>query len=120
MRNSIKKCLFLSLFILLIVFAGAEEIIVSVSDFNVESENSKFKYIGKGISTLVAGELRRTRAIKLLERSQMNKILEEQKFSLSGLVDESQQVELGRQPYGKNRNLRLYWSLLCTIDSYGT
>lgn len=96
MKKSIKKCLFLFLFILIVVIAGAEEIIVSVSDFSVESENSKFKYIGKGISTLVAGELRRTRAIKLLERSQMNKILEEQKFSLSGLVDESMQVELGK------------------------
>ncbi len=96
MDNFIKKSLFLSLFILLIVFAGAQEIIVSVSDFNVESENSKLKYIGKGISTLVAGELRRTKTIKLLERSQMNKIMEEQKLSLSGMVDEAHQVELGK------------------------
>ena len=87
MQNPIKKCLFLSLFILLIVFVGAQEIIVSVSDFNVESKNENYAYIGKGISTLVAGELRRTRAIKLLERSQMNKIMEEQKLSLSGMVD---------------------------------
>lgn len=96
MQNSIKKCLFLSLFILLTVCAGAQEIIVSVSDFSVESKNEKYAYIGKGISTLVAGELRRTRAIKLLERSQMNKIMEEQKLSLSGMVDEANQVELGK------------------------
>jgi len=83
MQIYIKKCLFLFLFILLIVITGAQEIIVSVSDFNVESDNSKLKYIGKGISTLVAGELRRTKTIKLLERSQMNKIMEEQKLSLS-------------------------------------
>ncbi len=96
MRNSIKKHLFSSLFILLTVFAGAQEIIVSVSDFNVESKNENYAYIGKGISTLVAGELRRTKTIKLLERSQMNKIMEEQKLSLSGMVDEAHQVELGK------------------------
>ncbi len=47
MQNSIKKWLFLSSFILLIVFAGAQEIIVSVSDFSVESKNEKFTYMGK-------------------------------------------------------------------------
>jgi TolB-like protein len=96
MKSIVSKSLFLSLFVLLVVFAGAQEIIVSVSDFTVESENIKFKYIGKGISTLVAGELRRTKTIKLLERSQMNKIMEEQKLSLSGMVDEAHQVELGK------------------------
>ena len=96
MQKPIKKYLFLSLFILLIVIAGAQDIIVSVSDFNVESKNENYAYIGKGISTLVAGELRRTKTIKLLERSQMNKIMEEQKLSLSGMVDEAHQVELGK------------------------
>jgi TolB-like protein len=96
MKKSILKNLFLILFVLLPINSNAQNFIISVSDFNVESDNKTFTYIGKGISTLVAGELRRTKAVKLLERAQMNKIIEEQKFSLSGLVDEANQVELGK------------------------
>lgn len=84
--------------ILLIISAAvySQQITVSVSDFSVESSNEKYLYIGKGISTLIAGELRRTKGITLLEREKMNKIIEEQKLGLSGLIDESDQIELGK------------------------
>lgn len=83
-------------FLILAAYAGAQEIVLTVSDFGVESKKEEYTFIGKGISTLVAGELRRTKAVKLLERSKMNKIIEEQRLSLSGMIDDSKQVELGK------------------------
>lgn len=96
MKKPVKNLLFIAIFILLAVFVDAQQIVVSVSDFNVESEHSTYKFIGKGISTLVAGELRRSKSVKILERSQIKTIMEEQKLSLTGLVDENHQVELGK------------------------
>ena len=96
MKSPVRKYFFVVLFILITVLINAQQIVVSVSDFGVESKKEEYTFIGKGISTLVAGELRRTKAVKLLERSKMNKIMEEQKLSLTGLVDENSQVELGK------------------------
>ena len=96
MKSPAGKYFFVITFILVTVFINAQQIVVSVSDFSVESANQQYTYIGKGISTLVAGELRKTKAVKLLERSKTNKILEEQKLSQTGLVDENSQVKLGK------------------------
>ena len=76
----------------------SQQITLSASDLTVESANEKYTFTGKGISTLIAGELRRTGGIRLLEREKMNKIIEEQKLSLSGMIDESKQVETGKIP----------------------
>ena len=83
-------------FLILAVHGGAQEIVLTISDFGVESKKEEYTFIGKGISTLVAGELRRAKTVKLLERSKMNKIIEEQRLSLSGMIDDSKQVELGK------------------------
>ena len=72
------------------------QIVISVSDFKVESDEPSHKYIGKGLSRLVAVELRKSRKVELLEREQIMKILEEQELSLSDLVDQTKQVEIGQ------------------------
>ncbi len=86
-------------FVLALLFLSlslsAQNLIFSVADFSVESDNSLYRYIGKGISTLIAGELRQSESVTILERQEMNKIIEEQKLSLSGFMDESSQLELG-------------------------
>jgi TolB-like protein len=86
---------FFSLFFSLTrIFPG--QIVISINDFTVESDNPSHKYIGKGLSRLVAGELRKSDKIKILEREQLSKILEEMELSLSGMMDASQQVEIGK------------------------
>jgi len=73
-----------------------QQIVLTISDFKVESDNPSYKYIGKGISLLVAGELRKSDKIILLEREEVKRILGEQEFSLSDLADESKQIQIGK------------------------
>ena len=72
-----------------------QQIAVSVSDFKVESDDPAHKYLGKGLSRLVASELRKSARLKLLEREQMMRILAEQEFSLSDMANTESQVKVG-------------------------
>ena len=83
----------------LLVFSSAlfaQVPVLSVSDFTVESGNPSYRFIGKGLSTLVAGELRKSAKAKLIEREQLNKILEAQEMSLSDLADPKGQIQIGK------------------------
>jgi len=90
-----KSLVLIVLFIVLIIPCYTQQIAVSVSDFKVESDDPSHKYLGKGLSRLVASELRKSARIKLLEREQMMSILEEQEFSLSDMVKTESQVKVG-------------------------
>jgi TolB-like protein len=83
---------FLVLFIA--VFASArEKITVAVMDFeakNVSRENAE------GITDILRTELFNTGCFRVVERQQIQRILEEQKFQMSGLTDPDQATELGR------------------------
>ncbi len=59
---------------------------LSVADFEVQTDNPKYAYIGKGISALLANELRQSKSVKIVEREKLNEILAEQKLSLSGMT----------------------------------
>lgn len=83
------------LFISMISVFG-DDIAITINDFTIESSNPSHKYIGKGLSRLVAGELRKSPKIKIIEREKLAKILEEQELSLSAFSDASKQVEIGR------------------------
>jgi TolB-like protein len=92
-----KKNIFVVLLSLLfsLYYLFSEQIVLSVSDFRVESDNPSHRYIGKGLSRLVAFELNKSKAVKLLEREEIKKILEEQELSLSDLTDDTKQVKIG-------------------------
>lgn len=95
--NIFRKILILC--VLMFVSAASiysQQITVTVNDFSVKSGNKNYLYIGKGISSLVASELRGTSGIRILERENLNQIIKEQKLSLSGLLDDSKQVEIGK------------------------
>jgi len=90
-----KSLILIVLFIVLIIPCYTQQIAVSVSDFKVESDEPSHKYLGKGLSRLVASELRKSARIKLLEREEMMRILEEQEFSLSDMANTESQVRVG-------------------------
>ena len=69
---------------------------VALSDFVVNSANPSFAYLGKGFAEIVAFEVRKAPQVKLVDREQRNKILEEMEFSLSGLTDPAAQLEIGK------------------------
>jgi curli biogenesis system outer membrane secretion channel CsgG len=91
-----KSIFFLYLIFQTISLVYPEEIVISVSDFTVASENPLYTHIGKGIARLLAGELKSVSEIKLVEREKLNLVLQEQEFSLSDLADPSKQIEIGR------------------------
>ena len=90
-----KSLILVVLFLVLIIPCYTQQIAVSVSDFKVESDDPSHKYLGKGLSRLVASELRKSVRIKLLEREEMMRILEEQEFSLSDMANTESQVKVG-------------------------
>ena len=69
---------------------------VALSDFVVNSANPSYAYLGKGFVEIVAFEIKKAPQIKLVDREQRNKVLEEMEFSMSGLADPSAQLEMGR------------------------
>lgn len=87
-----KKMLIFLLFFFLTVshsFAVGDDdpITLSVIDFEVQSGDASHRFIGKGFSSLITTELRKSTTLRLTEREQINRILEEQKLQLSGLTD---------------------------------
>ncbi len=93
----IRKFALLSSFIFIIAqILDAQPVALSVSDFIVESNNPSYTFLGKGISRLVATELRKSGRITLIEREQLNKVLKEQELSLSDFSDSENQVRVGK------------------------
>jgi len=70
--------------------------IIAVNDLEVNSNNSKYSFIGKGFSEIISYELRKSSALKIIDREKRNELMEEMKFSLSGMADEAGQIELGK------------------------
>ncbi len=93
------KRLFL-LFILVLaassVYAVSSQSTLSVGDFDVNSDNPDYRFIGKGLSRMVAGELRKADTLVIIEREDLNAVIEEQKLGLSGFIDEDTQLEIGK------------------------
>jgi TolB-like protein len=89
---------FLSVIIIISIsaIAIAQETVISISDFAVESDSPAYKYLGKGISILFSGELRKTGKVKLVERDELKRIISEQELSLTDLADSSKQLDIGK------------------------
>ena len=66
---------------------------VAILDF--ESIGSE-EHLGKAVSEIMRTELIGTRQFRVVERSQINKVLSEQDFQKSGVINESTAVEIGK------------------------
>ncbi len=69
---------------------------LAINDLTIHSDNTKYTYIGKGIAEMIAVELRKSPGIQLIEREKRTQLVEEMSFSLSGLTDSEQQLEIGK------------------------
>ncbi len=81
--------------LLCITHIASAETRIAVLDFKVQSDNPAYKYLGKGFAEFIAVELSTVKSITIIERERRNALLEEQKFSVSGLADDDS-IELGR------------------------
>jgi TolB-like protein len=89
--------LFLTALIFLSVTGlSAEALRVSVLYFNNTSGSEPLDWLEKGLADMLLTDLALSKDIKGIEREDLEKVLNEQKFSLSGITDESRQLEIGR------------------------
>jgi TolB-like protein len=92
-----KKVVLLSVLLsLLTTFGFGISYRIALSDFAVHSDNPKYKYMGKGISEMIAVELAKSTDVDLIEREKRAVVLEEIEFALSDLADATRQVEVGK------------------------
>jgi TolB-like protein len=66
-----------------------------VLDFEVQSDNPSFKYLGKGFAEFLAVELASAEGITIIEREKRNALLKEQEFALSDMADDTRQLKIG-------------------------
>lgn len=69
---------------------------ISVNDFIVTSGNPDLKPLGKGFSELIAYEVKKSPKVRLVEREKRNELFKEMELSMTGAVDEKDQVKAGR------------------------
>lgn len=78
--------------------AGGDLPTVAVLDFTglMIGEGGNSAPLGKAISAMLVTELSDRPGMRVIERAQLQDILQEQRLSLSGRVDESTAIEVGR------------------------
>ncbi|HOJ51846.1 MAG TPA: FlgO family outer membrane protein [Syntrophales bacterium] len=73
--------------------SAVEKSTIAVIDFEAIGAEG---HLGRAIAEIVRTEIIGTRMYRVVERSQMNRILSEQKMHYSGLVDDKNAVEIGK------------------------
>lgn len=69
---------------------------ITVSDFQVQSANATYKFLGKGFAEFISIELLKSDAIELVEREKRLEAIREIELSQTGLIDEKAQIEAGK------------------------
>ena len=92
------KLLFL-LCLLTGIIANAQVTKIAILDFENVSENPKYSGLGKAMSSMLISDIESNTSkqkIQLVERGQIQKILKEQNFQSTKLVDKSSTVKTGK------------------------
>jgi len=69
---------------------------LSIMDFDVQSDNPQYKYLGKGFSEFISIELSRAKGMAIIDREKREEVFKEQAFTLSGAVDSGNSIAMGR------------------------
>lgn len=88
-------------------------IILAVLNFQNNSSNSDLNYLQEAIPEMLITNLAISKQIKIVERTRIREILEEQKLSLSGAVDEQTATTIGKL---LGANHLLYGSIFAAND----
>lgn len=75
---------------------GPERVKVGIFDFQNVTGAKEYDWISRGVAESLSSKLSTVSTIEIIEKSQMNKLLEEQKFQISGFVDANQALEAGK------------------------
>lgn len=96
-----KKRTWFAVFVICCNFGGSigwteESAKLSLIDFEIQSDNPQFKYLGKGFAEFVSIELSKSRKFTLVEREKREDVFKEQAFSISGAVEGKNAIEVGK------------------------
>ena len=72
----------------------AREMVVSIAEFNNLSEIPEYDWLSVGIPELASTFLSRMKGIRLVERAELKKFLDERELVLSGVISDSARSEL--------------------------
>jgi TolB-like protein len=86
----------LILFLTAAVSVSAQPRRISVLYFDNNSGGEALSWLQKGIADMLLTDLALSEAITVIEREELEKIIAEQKFSLSGMADEGLSLEIGK------------------------
>ncbi|OHD57522.1 MAG: hypothetical protein A2014_04740 [Spirochaetes bacterium GWF1_49_6] len=70
--------------------------VISVMYFDNTTGNKNFEWLRKAIADMLISDISESSEIEVVERENLQKIIEEQKLSLAGLVDEDQAIKIGQ------------------------
>ncbi|MFH2071191.1 MAG: CsgG/HfaB family protein [Elusimicrobiota bacterium] len=72
-----------------------DNIVLSVMYFDNASKSHDFDWMRKGIADMVISDLSKIKKIKVVQRENLQKVLEEQKLALTGIISEDSAVKAG-------------------------
>lgn len=95
-----KKYFILIFFILIqINFVKSQNIRVAILDFDNLTNNAKYDGLGKALSSMLISDIESnisSKKIQLIERGQLNKIVNEQKLQKTKAIDKTTSVKVGK------------------------
>ncbi len=89
-------CICISFFSVKIVFSNEEIMTVAISEFKTQGDDASLDWLGSSCADALISRISSDRSVRIVEREYLNKIIEELKLQMGGLVDENTAVEVGR------------------------
>lgn len=81
---------------LLIATTGLPAARLTVNDFQIQSANPAYRFLGKGFAEFISIELLKSDSIELIEREKRLEAIREIELSQTGLINEKAQIEAGK------------------------
>jgi TolB-like protein len=91
-----KKHWYIFFIILIIPFLLNAQNTLSILYFDNTTADPEYQWLSKGIADMLISDLSNLQGIKIIERASLQKVLEEQALSQTGLTDEESAVEVGK------------------------
>ncbi len=91
-----QKQIYLVIFSLLLVLDCLAQRTISVLYFENTKEDPEYQWLHKGLADMLITDLAGTPGIHIVEREALEKILNEQALSLSGLMEDHPAIEVGK------------------------
>ncbi len=91
-----KKSRYILIFLLILYSSISAQNTLSVLYFENTTADTEYQWLSKGLADMLISDLSGIPDIKIIERESLEKVLQEQALSLTGLTEEGSAVEVGK------------------------